>query len=487
MRPLSNLDASFLHLETPHLPMNIGGTFIFHDPTDNPMTPARLRRHITRRMPLAPVFRERLIMPPLGLGTSCWVDDPDFDLSDHLRFRELDGPLTQARLQPLVQGFFARLLDRDRPLWEAMLVTEKNTPPGSPRRFALILKVHHAACDGLSAKAIITSLLDGPEPPALPADHWNPAPTPSRLRTWQRALTTDLPALPRRTLDLASQAVRSARASWQLRRQEPGMQPLFYIDPPATPFNIPADAQRLQLHAELSLSRLKRIRDTQPGLTVNDVVLAVCGGALHGYLQARQQIPARELVAMAPVSRRVESRTGITGNQVSAMLVGLATGTSDPLERLRLVQQNAQRAKRFNQQVELERLLTGLPSLPTGLYLRAYAACRLANHLWPVFNLVITNIAGMPMPLNLDGAPLESTATFAPIYDGMGLTLVIMSYLDTTNIGITTTADALEEPERFLHCLHDALDELALATGAEDTRPARRSAKKVVPLEPAAT
>lgn len=474
MRSLSNLDASFLHLETPHTPMHMVGIFIFRNTSDTPMTAERFRQHVTARLPEARIFRERLASLPGGQGQLFWAEDPHFDLDNHLHISHLhtsdlhtdalDGPFDQALLQPLANRFFTPLLNRDHPLWEILFVSERNALPSLPSHFAVILKVHHAACDGLSAKAIIEGLFDGPTPQTRNGDTtWQPAPLPSSYTLLFANMRAAI-AAPKRTLKLARQLGTSVKNSLALRRRHLLEQPLFFSSP-STPFNIGIDDQRVRLSVELSLPLLKMIRRTQPNLTVNDVVLTVCGGAMRRYLASLGKNPQRPIIALAPVSKRDDGTLADAGNKVSAMLVGLGTDLNDPLERLQQVRENATRAKRYNLKVAIEKLFDYLPILPTGLFLRAYTQSKLADVTPPVFNVVITNIAALPPGLNLNGAALESAATFAPVFDGVGLSLVILSHQDCTTIGITSTPDALTHPALFATCLRQALEELALATG----------------------
>lgn len=490
MRSLSNLDASFLHLETAHTPMHMVGIFIFRNTSDTPMTAEKFRQHVAARLPEARIFRERLISLPGGQGQIFWADDPHFALNNHLHTDMLDGPLDQALLQPLANRFFTPLLPRDRPLWEILFVGERNASPSIPSRFAIILKVHHAACDGLSAKAIIEGLFDGPTAQTRNVDDkWHPAPLPSTYEVFSTNVRSAL-AAPQRTIKLFKQLGASVSHSLALRRRHLLEQPLFFSSP-STAFNIGIDEQRVRLSVDLSLPLLKMIRRTQPNLTVNDVVLTVCGGAMRRYLASLGKNPQRPIIALAPVSKREDGTLADAGNKVSAMLVGLGTDLNDPLERLQQVRENATRAKRYNIKVAIEKLLDYLPILPTGLFLRAYTLSKLSVVTPPVFNVVITNIAALPPGLNLKGAQLESAATFAPVFDGVGLSLVILSHQDCTTIGITSTPEALTHPALFATCLRQALEELALATGVivQETKqnsvqpwatPAKGRAKRVV-------
>lgn len=475
MQSLTNLDTSFLHLEKDSTPMHVGGVMLFAAPADGEMTFDRFRRHVGARLQTARVFRQRLHTPPALLANPVWIEDPDFRLDNHLRRRTINGPLTHKSLESLCSKFFSTPLRRDQPLWEMMYVRTANAADG----FAMLLKVHHCALDGVSAEAVITGLLDfTPEPRPMSTDTWRPetAPTVGDVARQQLAAAKDAPArlttLLRSTTDIAGRIARRT-----LTGKDLGIP--HYFMAPRTDFNRPVSADRRYFSVQLSLTTVKEIKNTQPGFTVNDVVLAICAGATRRYLQEVGSLPDASLVAMAPVSRRADTEKGLAGNKVSSMLIRLATDIDDPVQRLRAIHANAQRAKDYNRDVPVDRLMDLLPSAGPAVALNAYSRLNLSRRLPPMFNMVITNVPGSPLPLYLDGAMLRSIGGMAGIYDNTGLTLVVMSYLDRLSISVTSSPESVQHPERLAQYLEETLAELAQAVLPVKTaaKPAAREAQ----------
>ncbi|HEX5276459.1 MAG TPA: wax ester/triacylglycerol synthase family O-acyltransferase [Fluviicoccus sp.] len=459
MQSLTNLDTAFLHLEKDSTPMHVGGVMLFAAPADGAMTFDRFRRHVGARLQTARVFRQRLHTPPALMANPVWIEDPDFRLDNHLRRRTVHGPLTHKSLESLCSKFFSTPLRRDQPLWEMMFVRTADAAGG----FAVLLKVHHCALDGVSAEAVITGLLDfTPEPRPMSTDNWQPetAPTVREVARRQLAAAKDAPA--RLTNLLQSTADIAGRIALRtLTGKDLGIP--HYFGAPRTDFNRPIGTDRSYFSVQLSLTTVKEIKNTQPGFTVNDVVLAICAGATRRYLKEVGSLPETSLVAMAPVSRRAETAKVQGGNQVSSMLIRLGTDIADPVQRLRAIHANALRAKEHNREVPVDLLMNQLPSAGPGVALTAYSRLNLSRRLPPMFNMVITNVPGSPLPLYLDGAMLRSIGGMAGIYDNTGLTLVVMSYLDKLSISVTSSPESVQKPERLAQYLEDALAELAKA------------------------
>lgn len=473
MQQLSNLDAAFLHLENDHSPMHVGGVMIFDAPAEGRMTQERLREHVYARLQTARVFRQRLLMPAWSLEAPWWVEDENFNLDNHLSHLTVDGPIDPAGLQALSADFFSKPLQRDRPLWELLFVE----PAATARRrairkggaFALLLKVHHAALDGVSAEAVLAGLLDvTPTPRELPRDVWVPEIAPSRTSLALHGVRTVVQW--RGQADGLWQSARQLGQRFLQRTVAIGERTLpYFFTAPATPLNVPIGAGRQYGTAELSLPRIKQIKNRVPGLTVNDVVLAICAGAVRRYLQEDGAMPERSLVAMAPVSKRTTDQKGALGNKVSAMLIRLATDIDDPVLRLQQIHENARLAKDYSREMTMETLFDQLPHVATAHFLSRYAQRDVARRMPPMFNLIITNVPGSPVPLYLDGAMMRGFSGMAGIYDGMALTLVVLSYCDTVSIGMTSTPEVLRDPQRLAGYLAAALEELDAAMQQADT------------------
>lgn len=467
MQQLTNLDASFLHLENDHSPMHVGGVMIFAAPEKGHMTFERLRKHVSARLQTARVFRQRLVMPAWHLDAPWWVEDEHFCLDDHLSQLTLVEPLSNESLQSVSADFFGRPLSRERPLWELLYVEPSASGRGHARQpaggFALLLKVHHAALDGVSAEAVLAGLLDdSPAPRTLPKDAWLPEPVPS------------LPAMALHRLGTASRWQQQTRELWHtgarlgqrflqraVGREERSL-PYYYLAP-RTPFNVPIGQARIYCTAELSLSRIKQIKNCQPGLTVNDVVLAICAGAVRRYLQDDDVLPSRSLIAMAPISKRNDEQKQALGNKVSSMLIRLATDIEDPLQRLLQIHENARRAKEYSREMTMEVLFDQLPPSSIAHFLSAFAQQNIARHLPPMFNMIVTNVPGSPVPLYLDGAMMKSVTGMAGVFDGLALTMVVLSYRDTLAISITSAPEALQDAQRLVTYLQAGQEELTRA------------------------
>lgn len=479
MRQLSGLDAGFLAIETPHAPMLIAGVSLL-----DPRTPGgrldvhRVRDLLRRRLDRAPAFRRRLATAPLGLARPWWVELPveEVDLDVHVERTELPAPGGWRELGELVAWEMSRPLDRGRPLWQMVFVEGVRAVPGAPAdAVAIVAKVHHAAIDGVAGNEILAALFDGaPEDPApaAPSEESPSGPAPGALGRLGRA-GRDLASASLAAPGVVGRSLRGLGAgAWS--RLRAGAPPLPFTAP-RTPFNHALSGHRAWAPAFFDLARVKAVKDAA-GATVNDVVLAVCAGALRAWLDERGELPARPLVAMVPVSVRARSERGRGGNLVSAMLVELATEVADPLERLLRIRDAARSSKAAHRTVGARTLLEAADLLPfglSGLAARAYSRWHLSELHRPLFNLVITNVPGPQRPLTLDGAPLLAYAGAAPLADGLRLILPVYSYRGTLSVGITADREAMPDPAAFAAALAGALDELeaAVAAAAEAPEP----------------
>src|ERR1700746_2048872 len=330
MQQLSGLDASFLALETANTTGHVGGLSVL-DPRDapEPLTLARLTEVMAERLPLVPVLRRKLLNGPFGLDQPYWVDDADFDIEYHVREIALPRPGSDAQLDEQVSRLHARPLDRSRPLWEIYLIT------GLPRRRAAVYtKIHHAAIDGASGAELLTVLFDltpaGREvPPSEPFTPGRP-PGPATLAAlaaarlaWRPVQTVRianemvrvLPTLAPAAGSLVGGILGLNRGDGEVIATAPGRAP-------ATPFNQPITPHRRVAFHSVDLDVVKAVKNAY-GVSVNDVVLAMCAGALRRWLTDHDALPDQPLVAMMPVSVRGPASQGALGNRVAATLATL--------------------------------------------------------------------------------------------------------------------------------------------------------------------
>lgn len=455
MQALTNLDTSFLHIENKSTPMHVGGVMLFSAPSDGAMNFKRFRHHVSQRLQTARIFRQRLSATSSLIDNPVWIEDPKFNIDNHLRCNVQVGELTNEALEELSSHYFSVPLRQNQPLWQLLFIRTANPEDG----FALMFKAHHCALDGISAEAVLIGLLDAsPQPRPMPKDTWQAEPMPSFLHTLNRRVAS-LKQSPQRIkalLNTSGSVAKNFAIYGVLAPKTPR-----YFTAPKTPFNCTINNKRSHLSVQLSLPQIKAIKSTWQGLTINDVVLAICAGATRRYLEESGALPNKSLIAMAPVSRRSEDEKGLAGNKVSSMLIKLATDIADPIERLHAIHDNTKRAKAYNRDVPVDVLMDLLPTTAPALVLKTYAALRLGRVLPPVFNMVITNVAGSPKPLYFDGAMMRSVNGMVGLTDGMALTFMVMSYCDNLSISITTAPQAIANPKRLAQCLQEANDELA--------------------------
>jgi diacylglycerol O-acyltransferase / wax synthase len=487
MQQLSGLDASFLYLETPNAPMHVGGVLLFEPkvPGGRFDLPA-YRRVVASRLHVARTFRQRLVNVPLDLGRPYWIEDPDFDLDFHLHHMALPRPGGWKELTRLTAHVFAQPLDRRRPLWEMTFVEGLDHVFGlRAGAFAIITKVHHAGIDGGSGAEILGALLSL-EPNARtapPVKPWKPEHPPSDWELLTRAGGNALqPLRLANLLGRTGKSIVQAGALWGLKGA--ALPPVPFATP-RTRLNVPITPHRVWGGTLLGLDRIKRIKTAVPGVTVNDVVLALCAGALRRYLKGTGDLPSKPLVAMAPISIRKEDERGAMGNQVSAMLVRLATSEADPIRRLQLIHDGAARSKGYHQAIGARTLTDYTHFIPfsvAGLAARLYTRMQVARMHSPPFNVVITNVPGPAFPLYLGDARLAANLGAGPIFDGMGLFLAIFSYAGQVAITATSCREIMPDVDAFVGLLEDSLEELEAALMPRRRRP---NAPKKAPRRPA--
>jgi len=240
------------------------------------------------------------------------------------------------------------------------------------------------------------------------------------------------------------------------------------LSAPPTIFNQPVTPERTFWGKNFSFDRIRAIRKAVPGVTVNDVVLAICAGGLRSYLSEKGELPGKPMVAMAPISVRGEDEG--TGNQVSAMLVSLATDIESPIDRLLHIRANTHRSKVHASALPANKITEFLPSETLAAATRVYTRTRLGGFHRPFFNVTITNVPGPPVPLYAAGARIHSAFGMAPVIDGLGLILVVVSYYGRISIGISSCQKTVPDPENMAECFARSLDELERAVG--DVTPA---------------
>jgi diacylglycerol O-acyltransferase len=481
MQQLTGMDASFLALETANTTGHVGGLSVLDPSTaSEPLTLARLTEVMAERLPLAPVLRRKLLNVPLGLDQPYWIDDADFDIEYHVRELALPRPGSAAQLTEQVSRLHARPLDRSRPLWELYLIT------GLARdRAAVYSKIHHAAVDGVSGTELLTVLFDltpaGRELPAAePFQPERPPPLPvlaarAAIRlAWRPVQTVRitnelvrlLPTLASPASTLVGEILGLNRGDGSVIATRPGQAP-------ATPFNRAITPHRRFAFRSVDLDTVKTVKKAF-GVSVNDVVMAMCAGALRRWLVDHDALPGQPLVAMIPVSVRDPASQGALGNRVSAMLAPLPTNVTDPGPRLQIVHSATQAAKA--QQAEIPQGLVdqisdfAVPAL-TARAARVVFATGLLHRL-PPFNVTISNVPGPNAPVYMCDARLVAHYPVSVVTDGQGLNITLVGYLGQLHFGLVSSRELIPDIDKLAGYLPD---ELALLAEAAEKRAAEQT------------
>lgn len=465
MRELGGIDTMFVSAETPSMPLHVIGVLVMEPSVhDTDAARQRIRDTIAERIPLLPPFRWRLVEAPGGLGTARWIEDPDFDLDAHVHMVTLPEPGTMAQLEDHVGRFASTPLERDRPLWEIHLVDGLDDG-----RIAMVSKLHHSFMDGGAGAEVTASLLD------LTADADPPAPVDDRQPERPPSPWTLLASVP------ASAISRTLKLPGLLRRTVSGMSGLVgamfpladgglggYIAP-RTPYNGALTPERIVSLTSHPLDDVRRIK-TAFGVTVNDVVLAVVAGSIRSDLEALDAVGDRPLIAAVPISVRAAKEPGTAPesadytNHTSAMMVPLPTNIDDPVARLERVHEVTVQLKEHHDEMGSELLddwAAMFPPWVASLGARLVDRFDLDASAPPIFNVIVSNVQGSPIPLFLGGAEAVALYPFGPLVGGCGLNITVLSHLDTLHIGLIADPSMVEHPHELTAGVRDGIDELA--------------------------
>jgi WS/DGAT/MGAT family acyltransferase len=434
---LTTLDASFLYLEDAGAPLHVSGVLVLEPVAGGLDALADL---VEARLPLVPRYRQRIVTVPGRLANPVWADDPDFDVTYHVRRSAVPRPGTEAQLLDLVSRVTSRPLDRRRPLWEVYLV--EGLTGG---RVAVVTKTHPALVDGLGAVDIGQVLLDTtPDAPLPSADSWVPGRVPgpadlvldalgeyvqrpTAVLETARSAIGDLRTTTTRVLGLAGGLARAARSA--------------VVPAPHGPLGPATGTQRRVAVARADLEDLKAIRKAHGG-TVNDVLLTVLTGALRDWLLSRGEpvLASTAVRALVPVSVQGEEQDA-PGSGVAAYLVDLPVGEPNPWVRLARLSYAMRGVTGSGRSVRADALiaLTGFAP-PTLHALGARAARGLSRR---VFNLVVTNVPGPQVPLYAAGSRMTDVFPVVPLVGGQALSVGMTSYDGRVYVGLNADRDGV--------------------------------------------
>ncbi|HZP29630.1 MAG TPA: wax ester/triacylglycerol synthase family O-acyltransferase [Acidimicrobiia bacterium] len=474
---LSRTDAGFVAAETPEWHMHNGVLAVFEGPGAAERLDADVvRRLVTGRLGHLGLFRRRLVEMPGRLGFPAWEDAGAPDVDAHVHHATVRAPGGARELGRRVGEAFGTPLDRGRPLWELWRLD--GLADGG---VALLLKIHHACIDGLRGAEYATLIFD--VDPAAPVERPRPAaPNGSHhLGAVARvgAATAGVVGTPWRAARLGYDAVRAlpslARFAWSDARAAT----VLPFQAPPGPFNAKLTARRGFAPASLALDDVRAVRRAF-GVTVNDVVLATCTGALRRYLLEHGGLPNRALVAQVPMAlRRPSERVDpavIPGNLLTAMGAVMPVHLDDPADRVRAVHASTVATRAFQHAAGDDLLadLFGLaPPVALTAMVRTYLRLGLDRRLPPIFNAIVSNVPGPPVPLYCAGARLTHAYLLGPLLVGSGLNVTVVSYDGNVDVGIVVCPDVVDDPWNIADAMQPAMAELLeAAAGAESGRAA---------------
>jgi WS/DGAT/MGAT family acyltransferase len=486
MDQLSPQDAQFLYLESEDNLTHVTSVSIFDQSTVPGGEVVRFKdilAHVESRLHMSPLFKRRLVRVPLELDYPYWVDDENFDLEYHVHHGRLPKPGDWRQFCIHVARYHSRPLDMNRPLWEMYVVEGLDNvdwlPEGS---YAIVTKIHHAAVDGKSLMDFFGAMadIDNKGTPAMPLNQakLRRSPKPGLLDMAVRATWHTV----RSPVGMTDAVMRSAPALYQLAQNALSSQKKEKNRVPDTRFNGNVSPQKMFGARAFKLDDLKAIRKAVPGCTVNDVVLAICGGALRSYLEHHGELPDDSLVAWVPINARQRpgAETDSPGNRVTSMTAPIYTDVEDATERLRCIHEATSRSKAAKSGVSA-RLMTDLSQhvpastqvLAGRLVLRAGMTARMCN-------LFISNVPGPQVPLYMNGAKQVGAYGLAPLVNGMGLFIATPSYNGEMTFNVTSSREIMPDIEFFVDCIENSLVELkkAAAPPKKKRRKKKAAAKK---------
>ena len=471
MKQLSSLDAAFLYLEKPEMPMHVGAMHLLELPTSHRGRYASdLRRLISARLPATPVLRRRLWWMPLNLANPAWVDaEPDLSLhivEHRLTRSETAGANALELMEAQVSRLHPQLLDRSRPLWKMHVIEGLPKSASGHKQVGVVTQLHHAAVDGQAAVALGNVLFD------LTSEPREIVLRPSgRVKTFKldrvemlrgaiameaaqvARIVRNLPA----TLGTVAGTAKAVLHPKKLLDQGSGNVTLA----PTTPMNTTVGRSRAFAASSVPLAELKTLAHAHQA-TLNDLVLMLCSGALRHYLQQRGELPRKSLVAAVPITLRTAGDTR-QDNQASMSLISLGTHLAQPAQRLAHIRA-ASAAMKSTMGSMKSILPTDFPSIGVPWLIETaaslYGKARVAEKLPQLANLVISNVPGPQVPIYLAGARVLTNFPTSIVVHGLALNITVQSFDGSMDFGLMADGAALPDVKVLARAVDAAFDEL---------------------------
>lgn len=459
MRTLSELDASFLFLESSRAPLHVGGTYVFKKKSSRARFGFdKFKTLIESKLGNEVFFRQKLIEAPLNNEFPIWCDDPSFNLDNHVHHIQLNTLSNPCTLDELASKILNTPLERNQPLWQAYYIDGlENEESFDKTHFALILITHISALDSATGEDVLSQLLDV-------------TPQVSKLRKPEPWVATEIPetgsileaaynkalTIPSTLTSLLKDTASSAFYGVLYEQLQRLNLPAALLSVAKTPINKKVTSARVSDNLHLSFTAVRELRQGIENVTTNDILIGICAEALHNYLNDIGGLPKAPLIALSPISVRSTSLHYKSGKQLTASLFSLITNESHPIKRIRKIHAMATSSNHYDDAISANRLTELVPSNMAALSARVYSEFLLAQKFKPMFNLPIVNIPGPQFPLYFEENELVSLACSSPLFDGIGLTITIISYNGNYNINCTYCPDLFDGNKAFSEYLKDA-------------------------------
>jgi len=482
MKPLSGLDNLFLHMEHGNQHMHVGSVGIY-DQRTAPGGSVRFKQILdffNDRIRHQKVFRRRLVVPPFGLGRPYWVEDGEIDVEFHVRHVALPAPGDWRQLMIQVARVHSRPLDRSKPLWEAYVIEGLDNIPGIAKgSFAFYSKFHHAAVDGEAGAELVKNIHslsneiepDSFRPSVVIADR-----EPTMLELYTRAISSRGSQLLDAGKLLAELGGKAAQAGVNLATSgklaelgqtlmsENSTEELTKIAmeaasafkrKPKTRFDEKVSPHRVVDAMFITLEDCAIVRAHVADVTINDIFIATCGGAVRRYLESKSELPEQSLSALMPISTRGADKSADVGNQVGLVPVPICSDIADPIDRLHAAHKGARVAADASASLGHDfsaKLIQVLPAM--------VAETVVERGLVPLCNTTVSNVRGPNVPLYLAGARLQIFLPVSIAFNGIGLNMTGFSYNGALWVCFVACRNMLPDPRFFRQCLIESFAEI---------------------------
>ena len=490
MQQLSAQDAQFLYMETNKSLSQVTSVAIF-DPSTAPEGTVRFKQiieHVRSRVHTSPIYKRRIYHVPLELDYPYWIDDEHFDIEYHIGHGRLPHPADWRQLCIHLARFHSRPLDMQRAPWEMYVIEGIDNVPNIPKgSYAIATKIHHAAADGMAIVNFFGGLMDIDlkGTPVMPMKQRvntdrNEKPTPFQMSA--RGLFNGLRSpvkVAESLMKYAPNIVQTAKDNFIEKQRD------AKVSVPLTRFNLETSPHRVFDSTAFALVDFKPIRSTNKGTTINDIVLAICSGALRKYLGHHKELPSESLRSFVPVNVRAPKgslkETEQPGNNISTMSPLLHTNIADPIERLMAIHAETKEQKAARKGISARLMTDVTRHIPASTQLLAARLMMRSEMAGRMTNVCISNVPGPQVPVYMNGAKLVTQMGLGPLSDRMGLFIAVTSQNGFISFSATSCRRTMPDVDFFMECMRESFNELQVAT----SELAAKKEKSIKPTESA--